>query len=167
MNTPPPNLATQAPPSKRRWSLPLLWLGGMVAVGLLGAAELPGPGADSSLHDTVYVIAHAHYTFSVAAAFAIFAFAYWLMDRLLSRGYSRALGVLHFAATLAAMVLMAVPILAVHALNPSRVQLIGTFQALNWVSSAGYGLSLAGLVIFAVVLIDAIRRRLTTARAGA
>ena len=154
--------------ARRPMSLPLLWLGGMIAVVLLGAVEIPIPGADDySIHDTYYVIAHVHYTLSIAAAFAVFAFAYWLMDRLLSRGYSRTLGVIHFAATLAGMVLMAVPSLAVRALNPSRVQLIGTYHALNGVSSAGYLLSLAGLVIFAVVLIDAVRRRLTQGRAVA
>ena len=150
--------------AKRPMNLPLLWLSGMIAVVLLGAVEIPGPGADYSLHDTYYVIAHVRYTLSVAAAFAVFAFAYWLLDRLLSRGYSRTLGVIHFAATLAGMVLMAVPILAVHALNPSRVQLIGTFQALTSVSWIGYLLSLAGLAIFAAVLVDAARRRLFRAR---
>jgi cytochrome c oxidase subunit 1 len=148
-------------------SLPLLWLGGMIAVGLIGAAEIPGPGADYSLHDTDYVIAHVHYTLSVAAAFAVFAFAYWLMDRLMSRGYSRALGVLHFAATLAGMVLIAVPILAVRAFDLSRARPVETFQALSRVSSVGYLLSLVGTAIFAGVLIDAVRRRLTKGRSVA
>ena len=149
---------------RRRMSLPLMWLAGLIVVGLLGAAEIPGPEAGFTHQDTDYLVAFNHYVFSMVAAFAVFSFAYWLMDRLLSRGYARTLGVLHFAATLAGMVLMAVPTLWARAAGPLAWRSVATFQALTSVSWTGYLLSLAGLAIFAAVLVDAARRRLFRAR---
>ncbi len=141
-------------------SLPQLWLGGAIAVVLLGAAELPRPLSDYSLHDTYYVIAHAHYVFNLAGAFVFFAVVYWAFDRVFRVSYSRFLGLAHFATTLAGVLSMSLPLLAAPGLSVSRQATIEAFDRLKTMNSIGYWLILAGLVLFAVVVIDAIRRRL-------
>jgi heme/copper-type cytochrome/quinol oxidase subunit 1 len=81
---------------------PLLWAIGFIflfTVGGVTGVVLANPGADRSLQDTYYVVAHFHYVLSLGSTFAIFAGWYYWFPKMTGYMYSEFLGKLHFSLT--------------------------------------------------------------------
>lgn len=132
-------------------SLPALWTFGFVlvsaAVGVMGL--LPAyAGGGSVLHDTYYVVAHAHYALSLSAWFAIFAAWYHWFPRLSGRAYWELWGRLHFWATFigAGLLVVSLNLPALAAMRRRFADLPETFVFWNSVAWAGSCLAAIGTV---------------------
>ena len=82
-----------------RFTTPMLFALGFVflfTVGGVTGVMLSNAGVNRALHDTYYVVAHFHYTMSVAALFTLFAGWYYWFPKMTGRMYSERLGKLHF-----------------------------------------------------------------------
>ena len=77
--------------------LPMFGIGGLTGLPLGLAAS------DIQLHDTWYVVGHFHYVVAPGTLFAIFAGIYYWFPRVTGRSLNRALGLVHFWGSLAAM----------------------------------------------------------------
>jgi cytochrome c oxidase subunit 1 len=82
-----------------RFTTPMMFALGFVFLFTFGGVTgvmLANAGVDRALHDTYYVVAHFHYTMSVAALFTLFAGWYYWFPKMTGRMYSQRLGKLHF-----------------------------------------------------------------------
>jgi len=82
-----------------RFTTPMMFALGFVFLFTFGGVTgvmLSNAGVDRALHDTYYVVAHFHYTMSVAALFTLFAGWYYWFPKMTGRMYSDRLGKLHF-----------------------------------------------------------------------
>lgn len=154
---------------KRSWALPLLWLGGMLgltAMGGAGGVLLANLQADDSLHDTWYVVAHAHYLLGAGAVLLAFLAAYALMEWLRAP-YRRPLGWTQSLLTLAGFLLLFAPQLILSLNRPRRyVDYEQSFALLNTISLAGYLLIALGAGLFLALLVDLAVRSLLRQRRG-
>jgi cytochrome c oxidase subunit 1 len=136
---------------------PLLWVLGFLILFTIGGVTgvvLANAGIDTSLHDTYYVVAHFHYTMSMGALFLIFgAFYYWI-GKMSGRQYPEALGNLHFWITFVGVNLTFFPqhFLGVAGMPRRIPDYPDAFAGWNMVSSIGSYISLAGTVVFLVVV---------------
>jgi len=120
-------------------------------------------GIDYSLHDTYYVVAHWHFVIQVCGVLTGFIAAYWVLaaNRVAYRYW---LGIAHFGATAAGLVLLLAPqvLLAFQGMPRRYVDYPDVFRQMNAVSSAGYLVCLAGLAVFAALVGEvAVRAWLT------
>ena len=82
-----------------RFPTPMLFSIGFIflfTVGGVTGVVLANPGIDRAFHDTVYVVAHFHYTMSIGALFTLFAGWYYWFPKMTGYMYNEALGKLHF-----------------------------------------------------------------------
>ncbi len=148
-----------------RWLLPLSWGAATALVMWFGALEAPSRGRVSpefSEHATYYVVAHSHYVLSIGLAFAAFALIYVLLSGLFDRPPHRWLGYLHLFVMAAGVALIFSPQYLLRFSSPRRgvdVDPVAMFAQLNRLSSAGYLVSLASLIVFAAVLFDSFKAR--------
>jgi cytochrome c oxidase subunit 1 len=144
---------------------PLLWAIGFVFVFTVGGVTgvvLANAGVDFQFQDTYYVVAHFHYVLSLGAVFAIFAGFYYWFEKMWGVKYNEALGRLHFAVTFIGVNVIFFPMhfLGLQGMPRRYVDYPDAFAEWNLVSSVGYVITLAGLAIFLVTLLEAaIRRR--------
>jgi cytochrome c oxidase subunit 1 len=68
----------------------------LFTVGGVTGVMLSNAGIDRALHDTYYVVAHFHYTMSIAALFTLFAGWYYWFPKMSGRMYSETIGKWHF-----------------------------------------------------------------------
>ena len=143
---------------------PLLWAIGFIflfTVGGVTGVVLANPGADRSLQDTYYVVAHFHYVLSLGSTFAIFAGWYYWFPKMTGYMYSEFLGKLHFSLTFVGVNLAFFP---QHFLGlagmPRRVaDYPDAFAGWNYVSSIGSYISGVGLVVFLIGIAYAFARK--------
>jgi cytochrome c oxidase subunit 1 len=143
---------------------PLLWAIGFIflfTVGGVTGVVLANPGADRSLQDTYYVVAHFHYVLSLGSTFAIFAGWYYWFPKMTGYMYSEFLGKLHFSLTFIGVNLAFFP---QHFLGlagmPRRVaDYPDAFAGWNYVSSIGSYISGVGLVVFLIGIAYAFARK--------
>jgi len=144
---------------------PMLWAIGFIflfTVGGVTGVVLANAGIDYSVHDTYYVVAHFHYVLSLGAVFAIFAGFYYWFEKMWGVKYNEFLGATHFWIMFVGVNLVFFPqhFLGLQGMPRRYVDYPEAFTHWNQVSSIGYAVTLVGVGVFLLVLIEAaIRRR--------
>jgi cytochrome c oxidase subunit 1 len=140
---------------------PMLWAMGFIFLFTLGGVTgvvLANAGVDYSLHDTYYVVAHFHYVLSLGAVFAIFAGFYYWFEKMWGVKYREWLGVTHFWITFVGVNLIFFPqhFLGLQGMPRRYVDYPEGFAYWNKVSSIGYAITAVGVIVFLLVLLDAM-----------
>ncbi|HYC69504.1 cytochrome c oxidase subunit I [Brevundimonas sp.] len=144
---------------------PMLWAVGFIflfTVGGVTGVVLANAGIDYPLHDTYYVVAHFHYVLSLGAVFSIFAGFYYWFEKMFGVKYNEFLGTLHFWVMFVGVNVVFFPqhFLGLQGMPRRYVDYVDGFAFWNHVSSVGYVITIVGVGIFLVMLIEAaIRRR--------
>ena len=136
---------------------PMLWAIGFIflfTVGGVTGVVLANGGVDNYMHDTYYVVAHFHYVLSLGAVFGLFAGFYYWFGKMSGRMYNEFLGKAHFFVMFVGVNLIFFP---QHFLGldgmPRRIpDYTPAFEYWNYVSSIGYLIMAASMVIFFVNL---------------
>ncbi len=144
---------------------PMLWAMGFIflfTVGGVTGVVLANAAIDYSLHDTYYVVAHFHYVLSLGAVFAIFAGFYYWFEKMWGVKYNEFLGAVHFWITFIGVNLIFFPqhFLGLQGMPRRYVDYPEAFAKWNHVSTVGYEVTVVGVAVFLIVLLEAaIRRR--------
>ncbi len=143
---------------------PMLWAIGFIflfTVGGVTGVVLANAGIDYSLHDTYYVVAHFHYVLSLGAVFAIFAGFYYWFEKMWGVKYNEFLGALHFWVMFVGVNVIFFPqhFLGLQGMPRRYIDYPEAYTFWNQVSSWGYVITLVGVGIFLLVLIEAAVRR--------
>jgi cytochrome c oxidase subunit 1 len=144
---------------------PMLWAMGFIFLFTIGGVTgvvLSNAGIDYSLHDTYYVVAHFHYVLSLGAVFAIFAGFYYWFEKMWGVKYNEFLGATHFWIMFVGVNLVFFPqhFLGLNGMPRRYVDYPDAFTHWNQVSSIGYAITIVGVGVFLLMLLEAaIRRR--------
>ena len=143
------------------FKVPMLWAIGFIflfTVGGVTGVVLANAGFDYNVHDTYYVVAHFHYVLSLGAVFAIFAGFYYWFEKMFGVKYRGWLAGLHFWITFVGVNVIFFPqhFLGLQGMPRRYVDYPEGFSFWNNVSSIGYAITLVGLVVFLLVLLDAM-----------
>jgi cytochrome c oxidase subunit 1 len=143
---------------------PLLWALGFIflfTVGGVTGVVLSNAGLDVVLHNTYYVVAHFHYVLSLGAVFGLFAGFYYWFSKMTGCDYNEKLGQLHFWVTFVGVNLTFFPMhfLGLAGMTRRYVDYPDAFAGWNMVASIGSLISVVGVVIFFVVIIEAFNSR--------
>src|SRR6201996_8689604 len=143
---------------------PMLWAIGFIFLFTLGGVTgvvLANAGVDYQFQDTYYVVAHFHYVLSLGAVFAIFAGFYYWFEKMWGVKYREWLGALHFWITFIGVNVIFFPqhFLGLQGMPRRQVDYPAAFDTWNFVSSIGYLITLVGIVVFFITLLEAAVRR--------
>jgi len=143
---------------------PMVWALGFIflfTVGGVTGVVLANAGVDRLLQDTYYVVAHFHYTMSLGATFGIFAGWYYWFPKMTGYTYSEALGKLHFWLSFIGANTIFFPqhFLGLAGMPRRIVDYPDAFAGWNFVSSVGSYIFAVGLLVFAINMISAFRRK--------
>ena len=144
---------------------PMLFAIGFIflfTVGGVTGVVLSNAGVDYSFQDTYYVVAHFHYVLSLGAVFAIFAGFYYWFEKMWGVKYNEILGALHFWLMFVGVNVVFFPMhfLGMQGMPRRYVDYPDAFAFWNKVSSDGYMVAAAGVLVFLVMLAEAaIRHR--------
>jgi cytochrome c oxidase subunit 1 len=147
-----------------RFTAPMLFSVGLIFLFTLGGVTgviLSNAGVDRAFHDTYYVVAHFHYTMSLGATFGIFAGWYYWFPKMFGYMYSEGLAKLHFWLTFIGVNTIFFPqhFLGLAGMPRRYADYPDAYAGWNYVSSIGAYISLAGLVVFFIVIIQAFARK--------
>jgi cytochrome c oxidase subunit 1 len=140
----------------KRFALPAAWLAGAAIVTLV---TLGGPLPQVlSVADTYYVMARAHYGLSLVITFVAFAAIYGFLEALPAFRLRRPLAIGHFVLTILGALMIFTPSLLLRLSGPPKrfVDFQASFTLWSRVSTIGYGLTLLGLALFVILLIDGV-----------
>jgi cytochrome c oxidase subunit 1 len=143
---------------------PMVWALGFIflfTVGGVTGVVLANAGVDRVLQDTYYVVAHFHYTMSLGATFGIFAGWYYWFPKMTGYTYSETLGKLHFWISFVGANTIFFPqhFLGLAGMPRRIADYPDAYAGWNYVSSIGAYIFAAGLVVFAVNMIQALARK--------
>jgi cytochrome c oxidase subunit 1 len=143
---------------------PMLWAIGFIflfTVGGVTGVVLANAGIDQSLHDTYYVVAHFHYVLSLGAVFAIFAGFYYWFEKIWGVKYNSFLARAQFFFFFIGANVIFFPqhFLGLNGMPRRYVDYADNQAFWNMVSSWGYVIMLVGMVLFFVLLVEAMVRR--------
>jgi cytochrome c oxidase subunit 1 len=143
---------------------PMLFAMGFIflfTVGGVTGVVLSNAGIDYSLHATYYVVAHFHYVLSLGAVFAIFAGFYYWFEKMWGVKYNEVLGVIHFWLMFVGVNVVFFPqhFLGLQGMPRRIADYPAQFAFWNKVSSFGYLITAAGVIVFLVMLAEAAVRR--------
>jgi cytochrome c oxidase subunit I len=143
---------------------PMLWAVGFIFVFTVGGVTgvvLANAAIDLSFHDTYYVVGHFHYVLSLGAVFAIFAGFYYWFEKMWGVKYNETLGKIHFAITFIGVNIIFFPMhfLGMQGMPRRYVDYPDGFTLWNRVASIGYAITLVGIAVFLLMLIEAAVRR--------
>jgi cytochrome c oxidase subunit 1 len=146
------------------FKVPMLWAMGFVflfTVGGVTGVVLANAGIDYTFHDTYYVVAHFHYVLSLGAVFAIFAGFYYWFEKMWGIKYNEILGAIHFWVMFVGVNIVFFPMhfLGAQGMPRRYVDYPEAFTLWNYVSSVGYAVTLVGVLVFLLVLLEAVVRR--------
>ena len=142
----------------------MLWAIGFIflfTVGGVTGVVLSNAGVDRVLQDTYYVVAHFHYTMSLGATFGIFAGCYYWFPKMTGYKYSEALGKLHFWISFVGANTIFFPqhFLGLAGMPRRIADYPDAYAGWNFVSSIGAYIFAAGLLVFALNMVLAFRRK--------
>ena len=141
------------------FKVPMLWAIGFIflfTVGGVTGVVLANSGIDTVLHDTYYVVAHFHYVLSLGAVFAIFGgFFYWI-PKISGYRYNGFLAGLQFWLMFIGVNVIFFPqhFLGLQGMPRRYIDYPEVFAYWNGISSIGYLITAAGVVVFLVILAE-------------
>jgi len=143
---------------------PMLWAMGFIFVFVVGGVTgvaLASAALDLTFHDTYYVVAHFHYVLSLGAVFSIFTGFYYWFEKMSGVKYNEALGAAHFWLFFIGTNVIFFPqhFLGLQGMPRRYVDYPEAFAFWNKVSSLGYLVMAAGMVVFLLMLAEAFVRR--------
>ena len=144
---------------------PMLWAIGFIflfTVGGVTGVVLANAGIDRAFHDTMYVVAHFHYTMSLGATFAIFAGWYYWFPKMSGYMYSEFIGKLHFWLSFIGVNMLFFPqhFLGLAGMPRRVVDYPDAFAGWNYVSSIGAYISSVGVLVFLLGVFLAFYRKI-------
>jgi cytochrome c oxidase subunit 1 len=147
-----------------QFTAPMLFALGFIflfTVGGVTGVVLASAGVDQIYQDTYYVVAHFHYVLSLGAVFSIFAGFYFWFPKMTGYLYSSALSKLHFFLSFIGVNLIFFPqhFLGMQGMPRRIVDYPQAFAFWNEVSSIGNYISMASVVVFLAVIVDAFARK--------
>ena len=145
---------------------PMVWAIGFIflfTVGGVTGVVLSNAAVDYSLQDTYYVVAHFHYVLSLGAVFSIFAGYYYWFEKMYGIKYNEFLGHLHFWIMFVGVNLIFFPqhFLGLQGMPRRYIDYPTGFTFWNQISSIGYAITLVGVIVFLVMMVEAfiVRRK--------
>ena len=143
---------------------PMMWAIGFIflfTVGGVTGVVLANAGVDAALHDTYYVVAHFHYVLSLGAVFAIFAGWYFWFEKIFGVKYNSLLARLQFLFFFVGANVIFFPqhFLGLNGMQRRVPDYADGFAYWNEISSWGYAIMGVGMIIFFLILIEAMISR--------
>ncbi len=141
------------------FTVPMMWAIGFIflfTVGGVTGVVLANSGVDTALHDTYYVVAHFHYVLSLGAVFGIFAGFYYWIPKMSGYRYNGFLGGLHFWLMFIGVNVVFFPqhFLGLQGMPRRYIDYPEAFAYWNHISSIGYLITVAGVAVFLVMLVE-------------
>ena len=146
------------------FKVPMLWAIGFIflfTVGGVTGVVLSNAAVDYSFQDTYYVVAHFHYVLSLGAVFSIFGGYYYWFEKMYGIKYNGFLGGLHFWLMFIGVNVIFFPqhFLGMQGMPRRIVDYPEGFHFWNNISSWGYVITIFGVLVFLVMLVEAFVRR--------
>jgi heme/copper-type cytochrome/quinol oxidase subunit 1 len=143
-----------------RLPLWLLWcaaaalLAAELAYGWLQVRDMQRHPPTLPTSETVYVIAHNGYAFSVLAVVASFALFYAFIEGWTESKLIRRLGLVHFTLSVVGFALIEGPGLGIDFHSwPTEQAAEAEFRLITWMSSIGFAVMLVGQIVFLAILV--------------
>ena len=139
---------------------PMVWAMGFIflfTVGGVSGVYLASGGVDDVVHDTYFVVAHFHYVLSMGAVFSLFAGFYYWFPKMSGRMHSELLAHLHFWVFFIGVNMIFFPqhFLGLQGMPRRYPDFAPAYAYWNEISSLGYAVMAASMVLFFVNLIYA------------
>ena len=148
------------------FKVPMLWAIGFIflfTVGGVTGVVLSNAAVDYSFQDTYYVVAHFHYVLSLGAVFSIFGGYYYWFEKMYGIKYNGFLGGLHFWLMFVGVNVIFFPqhFLGMQGMPRRYIDYPEGYHFWNLVSSWGYVITIIGVVVFLIMLVEAfiVRRK--------
>ena len=147
-----------------RFDTPMLFSIGFIFLFTFGGVTgvvLANPGIDRALHDTVYVVAHFHYTMSIGALFTLFTGWYYWFPKMTGYMYDEFLGKVHFWLIFIGVNVTFFPMhFSGMAGMPRRIpDYPDAYAGYNMVSTIGAWITILGMAVFFYAMVKAFRAK--------
>jgi hypothetical protein len=142
---------------------PMLFSVGFLFLFTLGGVTgiiLSNAGIDVAMHDTYYVVAHFHYVLSMGVVFALFAAFYYWIELFTGLKYNDLIGKIHFWMTFVGVNVTFFPqhFLGIAGMPRRIPDYPDAYWAWNYISTMGSLLSLLGVILFFILILDIFRQ---------